>query len=82
MTIETIMAVVTGVVTYVTGLLTKDTIIESKYVPLQNIIIGLVTGVLAYCCGLGDNLLVIIMNCMIGAMGAGGTYDLLQSKNK
>lgn len=82
MTIETIMAVVTGVVTYFVGLITKNEVIESKYIPLQNILIGLITGLLAYFCGLGDNILIVILNCLIGAMGAGGTYDLLQTKNK
>ena len=82
MTIETLMALVTGIVTYIFGLITKNEIIDSKYIPLQNILIGLFTGLLAYFCGVSDNILITVVNCLIGAMGAGGTYDLLQSKNK
>lgn len=82
MAIENIMAIATAVVTYIFALITKGEIVESKYIPLQNIIVGILAGVLAYFCGIGDNMFLLIMNCIVGAMSAGGTYDLLQTKNK
>ncbi len=82
MGIENIMAIATAVVTYVFALITKGELVESKYIPLQNIIVGILAGVLAYFCGIGDNMFLLIMNCIVGAMSAGGTYDLLQTKNK
>ena len=82
MTIESIMSVATAVVTYIFALITKGELVQSKYIPLQNIIVGILAGVLAYFCGIGDNLFLMIMNCIVGSMSAGGTYDLLQTKNK
>lgn len=82
MAIENIMAIATAVVTYIFALITKGELVESKYIPLQNIIVGILAGVLAYFCGMGDNMFLLIMNCIVGAMSAGGTYDLLQTKNK
>lgn len=82
MTIENIMIIVSALTTYVMGFITKGKLIDKKYVPLQNIVIGLLTGFLAYACGLSTELLPCVLNCIIGALTAGGTYDLMQVKNK
>ena len=77
MTIETIVGVVTAFVTFVLGIFAKKfSWVESKYIPIQNMIIGLVAGALVYLCGLTDNLLVGILLCMSSALCAGGAYDL------
>ena len=55
-------------------------IVNKKYIPIQNICIGVFSGILCYFAGLSDNLLVIILTCLISSLGAGGLYDATQTK--
>lgn len=82
MTIENIMIIVTALTTYIIGFLTKGNLIDKKYIPLQNIVVGLFTGLIAYACGLSTELLPCVLNCIIGSMTAGGTYDLITIKKE
>ena len=83
-TVEMIIAVVTAIITYIFGLLSKKfKWIESKYIPIQNVVIGLLTGVLCKILGLADsNMLVTMMYTLFGSMTAGGTYDLTKTKEE
>ena len=79
MTIPTIISFVTLVITYIFGLMAKKyNWMESKYIPYQNAIIGILSGVAVWCVGLVDNLGTGIVMCVIGAFGAGGGYDLVK----
>ena len=77
-TIEMLMSVVTALVTYVFGWASKKFgWVESKYIPYQNAVIGLILGILCYLLKLTDaDLITSIIYCLIGSMASGGTYDL------
>ncbi len=81
LTSEMIMSVVTGIVTYIFGILSKKfNWIESKYIPIQNAIIGMIAGLICYILKITEaDLLTAIIYCIIGAMASGGTYDLTKT---
>lgn len=77
MTIEAIMSVITAVVTYVFAEINKKfKLTDSNYLPLQNLTIGFLTGIVVWLCGLNDKVFTSIVICTISAFGAGGFYDL------
>lgn len=79
MTIPTIMCFVTMIVTYVFAELSKRfKWLESKYIPYQNAVIGIIAGIIVYCTGLSNSLHTSIIICIISAFGAGGGYDLVK----
>ena len=83
-TVEMILAVVTGVITYIFGLVSKKfNIVESKYIPVQNAVIGIVAGAICYMLKVNDSDIVTsIIFCLVGAMASGGTYDLAKTGDK
>lgn len=82
MTIELVFGVVMAIVTYLFGLLFKDSLVPSRYIPLQNLIIGIVAAILAIVFGLFETNGMAIMTCLAIAMGVGGAYDLSQTTHK
>lgn len=80
-TVEAIIGVCNIIVTYIFGILAKKfNWIESKYIPLQNLLIGIFAGVLSNLVGLSDNLCISVVSCVIGAMSAGGIYDTIKTR--
>ncbi len=84
LTSEMIMAVVAGIVTYIFGVIAKKfNWIESKYIPIQNAIIGMIAGMICYMLKVTEaDLLTSIIYCIIGAMASGGTYDLTKTNQE
>ena len=83
MTTEQIVMLVTMLVTYIMGRLAKKfKWLFEDYIPVQNFIIGFLAGLIAYCAGLTDNLIISILSCMLSAFGAGGIYDLKKAGAK
>ena len=82
MTVELIFSVVTAVMTAILGTVLKDGVVPAKFIPLQNLFIGIVSAVIAVSFGLFTNVPIAIFTCLAIAMGVGGTYDLLQTKKK
>ena len=83
MTVEIISKVATFVVTLIFGLIAKKFgWIESKYIPYQNLAIGIFAGILCYATGIEANLLVSIISCIASTMIAGGTYDVIHVSQK
>lgn len=82
-TIQTIIAFVTMVVTYIFGYFAKKcNWIESKYIPYQNAVIGMAAGIIAYILGLVVDPATGIITCIIAAFGAGGGYDLVKKSKE
>lgn len=76
---EVIITVVTALVTYAFGVLAKKFgWLESKYIPVQNLVIGILAGFLTYSLGLSPDLTTALMLCLFASLGAGGTHDLTQ----
>lgn len=82
MTFELIFTVVTAVVTGILGAITKNRVIKSKYIPLQNIVIGIISGLIASYYNLFQDIPTAIIVSLATALGAGGAYDALQIPNK
>lgn len=77
-------AVILSIVAYICGAITKIFIdsIPNKYIPIQNVLIGLISGFICYFTGIEPNLLNALILCLIATMGAGGIADLINIKNK
>lgn len=76
--------IIISLVAYIFGAITKIFIdaIPNKYIPIQNVIIGVLSGVLCFVMNIEPNLLNSIIMCVISTMGAGGIADLVNMKDK
>ena len=81
---EITYVVIITLVTYVLGSITKVFInnIPNKYIPLQNVIIGLISAAICYFTKIETNLLQSIVLCLMATMGAGGIADLMKIGKK
>lgn len=81
---EITYVIIIAIIAYIFGAITKlfvDTI-PNKYIPIQNVIIGVISAVICYFTGIEPNLLQAIVLCVVATMGAGGVADLINIKNK
>ena len=82
-TTEAIVGLCNIIITYIFGVLAKKyNWIESKYIPIQNLLIGVLAGVLAWAIGLNENVVTSVIACLIGAMSAGGIYDAIKTRKE
>ena len=78
----TIPSIITFV-TLIMGMISKKfSIMNSKHIPFQNVLIGIVSGVLVFLTDLEPNILNDIITCLIASLGAGGLYDTIKAKSK
>lgn len=77
---------VPSIITFVTlimGMISKKfNIMNSKHIPFQNVLIGIVSGVLVFLTDLEPNILNAVITCLIASLGAGGLYDTIKAKSK
>lgn len=74
------VAVIVALITAIMGIITKKLGVEGKNIPLQNLLIGLVAGILCYFLQIdGMDILTSVITCLISSMGAGGIYDLAKT---
>ena len=78
---EITYTIIIALVAYILGSITKLFVdkIPNKYIPIQNVIIGLISGLICYFTSVESNLLNAIVLCLIATMGAGGTADLIKT---
>ena len=76
--------IIISIVAYIFGAITKIFIesVPNKYIPIQNVIIGLISAFICYFCGIETNLLQSIVLCLLATMSAGGIYDLVKLGEK
>lgn len=81
---EITYVIIITLVAYVLGSITKIFIdkIPNKYIPLQNVLIGLISAFICYFTKLETNLLQAIVLCLMATMGAGGIADLVKINSK
>ena len=74
--------VIITVVAYILGSITKVFIDEvpNKYIPLQNVVVGLVSAFICFFTKVETDLLQAIVLCLVATMGAGGIADLVKIK--
>ena len=56
--------------------------VPNKYIPIQNVVVGIISALICYFTGIETNLLQSIVLCLAATMGAGGIADLINIKNK
>ena len=81
-TIELIFALVQAIVTAILGTVLKDSVVPSKWIPIQNIVVGLISACVAIYFDLFASIPVAIVTCLAVSLGVGGGYDAIQAKNK
>ena len=81
---EITYVIIIAIIAYICGAITKIFIdeIPNKYIPIQNVVIGLISAIICYFTGIEPNLLQAIVLCLVATMGAGGIADLINIKNK
>lgn len=81
---EITYVVIIAIIAYIFGSITKIFIdeIPNKFIPIQNVIIGVISAIICYFTGIEPNLLQSIVLCLVATMGAGGVADLINIKNK
>lgn len=81
---EITYVIVIAIIAYIFGAITKIFIdsIPNKYIPIQNVIIGVISAIICYFTGIEPNLLQAIVLCLVACMGAGGVADLINIKKE
>ena len=81
---EITYVVIIAIIAYICGAITKLFIeqIPNKYIPIQNVAIGIVSALVCYFTGIETNILQAFVLCLVATMGAGGVADLINIKNK
>lgn len=81
---EITYVIIIAIIAYICGAITKIFIdeIPNKYIPVQNVVIGLISGLICYFTGIEANFLQAIVLCLVATMGAGGIADLINIKDK
>lgn len=76
--------VIIGIVAYILGAITKAFIdkVPNKFIPLQNVIIGVISALVCYFCNIETSLLQAFVLCLFATMGAGGVADLVKLTKK
>ena len=78
---EITYVIIIAVVAYILGAITKifiDTV-PNKYIPIQNVVVGIVSALICYFTKTEPNLLQSFVLCLVATMGAGGIADLYKT---
>lgn len=80
---EITVALVVMAVTLIAGEITKLTAIPNKYIPLQNIIIAIISSIVCIIFKVENmGALETILTCIFASMSAGGIADMIKITNK
>ena len=81
---EITYAVIVAIITLAAGAITKAFVeaIPDKFIPLQNLLIGIISAVLCIVFDIEPNVLQAFVLCIMASLGAGGAYDLVMTKVK
>ena len=81
---EITYVVIIAIIAYIFGAITKLYVeeIPNKFIPIQNVIIGVISAIICFFTKIEPNLLQAIVLCLVATMGAGGIADLINIKNK
>ena len=81
---EITYVIIIAIIAYIFGAITKMFVdsIPNKYIPIQNVIIGIISALICYFTGIETSLLQSLVLCIVATMGAGGVADLINIKNK
>ena len=76
--------IIISLVAYILGSITKLFIdnIPNKFIPIQNVVIGIISGLICYFTKIEPNLLESFVLCLVATMGAGGVADFINLTKK
>lgn len=79
---EVTYVIIVYIITYILGSITKIFVdsIPNKYIPIQNVLIGIISGLICYFTKIEASLIQSLVLCFFASIGAGGTADLMQTK--
>ena len=80
MTFEFIFAVATAVITAILGTCLKDGVVPARFIPIQNLVIGIIAAILAVYFNLFDDVALAILVSLGMSFGVGGAYDFVATK--
>lgn len=77
---EITYVVIVAIVAYIFGAITKTFIdnVPNKFIPIQNVAIGIISALICCFTRIEANLLQSIVLCLVATMGAGGVADLIK----
>lgn len=78
---EVTYMLIVSVVAYVLGAVERlfmETM-SDRFIPIQNVIVGLISGIVCYFADIESNLFNSIIVCLVAAQAAGGVSDLFKS---
>lgn len=79
-TLDSIIPVITVLISYIFGLLAKRfNWYESKYIPIQNGVIGIISAIIYYIAVPESNFVIVLFTALSG-FTAGGLYDGTKTK--
>ena len=78
---EITYVIIIAVVAYILGAITKIFMdnVPNKYIPIQNVIVGVISALICYFTKIEPNLLQSFVLCLVATMGAGGIADLYKT---
>lgn len=80
---EITVAIIITALTLIAGEITKLTSLDNKYIPLQNIIIAIISSIVCIAFKVENmSILETIVTCVFGTMSAGGIADLKKITQK
>ena len=81
---EITYVIIIAIIAYIFGAITKIFIdsIPNKYIPIQNVVIGVISAIICYFTGIEPDFLQAIVLCIVATMGAGGIADLINIKKE
>ena len=81
---EITYVIIIAIIAYIFGAITKIFVdsIPNKFIPIQNVLIGVISAIICYFTGIEPNLLQAIVLCIVACMGAGGIADLINIKKE
>lgn len=81
---EITYALVVSIVTYVLGAITKIFIskIPNKCIPIQNVVIGIISGCICYWTKIETDFFQSIILCLMASTEAGGVAELIKSNKQ
>ena len=81
---EITYVIIIAIIAYIFGAITKIFVdsIPNKFIPIQNVVIGVISAIICYFTGIEPNFLQAIVLCIVACMGAGGIADLINIKKE
>lgn len=80
---EITVAIIVYSITLLLGEITKATSIPNKYIPLQNVIIAILSSIICIVFKVeGLGILETVITCLLSSLGAGGTVDIKKVTEK